>query len=330
MTRPDPQPPIFSAAKRLRARAPLVGILLVSLLLLGCGQAAERAASGDAGRDTTTTSRPSRSNAGGSDASASSAAGGTGQMTTPSSQATTSVVVNIGDAEDSEELEPSMSKMQDPGAESDDAGLPVDRSGGGVAGDEDDATGVSPDDEVEGSGPVGSGQAGSGQSGPGQSGSGVFNPPGESEPEPPGDGSPRFEDVPESVDPPPARTVPPRGSPEDLIGVTWYVYAATGPDGHRVAPPWPVTVMFDQTGQLQMHFGCNSGSGTWLAEGRNLRIGQIMSTMMACFNVGDFMPFRASERVLYSVHSDGSFAVLIADDDVSSVELTAEAMGTVK
>ncbi|MCB9389557.1 MAG: hypothetical protein H6512_08295 [Acidimicrobiia bacterium] len=133
MTRPDPQPPIFSAAKRLRARAPLVGILLVSLLLLGCGQAAERAASGDAGRDTTTTSRPSRSNAGGSDASASSAAGGTGQMTTPSSQATTSVVVNIGDAEDSEELEPSMSKMQDPGAESDDAGLPVDRSGGGVA-----------------------------------------------------------------------------------------------------------------------------------------------------------------------------------------------------
>lgn len=142
--------------------------------------------------------------------------------------------------------------------------------------------------------------------------------------DPSGPPLPAISEIPSSVAPPPVRPLPAQADPTQLRGRTWYVYAVTGPDGERVAPPWPVWLVFGQGQALQAHLGCNSGSGRWIVDGASIRVDQLMSTLMACFEVGDFQPFRASEDAAYQVHSNGTVTVLVADDGISSVELTVD------
>lgn len=293
---------VWSENRRRAARAGTMcaALALAPLIVAACGRAAEESDRGAAGDQPTTT-----------DAAGGLARSGEGAGSGGSSGMTTSTVAPLVGA--SGQSGPSVSTTEATGEEADPPhqGAPNDEELGMT-----EIPGASHDSpEADEGSEASPGVAVEGSPGSDAEGSGSANP----EPDLPLPG-----DVPGSVTPPPVRQTPPEADPAQLQGRTWYVYAATGPDGERVAPPWPVWMVFAQGQALQIHLGCNSGSGRWVIDGPSIRVEQMMSTLMACFEVGDFQPFRASEDANYRVHSDGSFTVLVADDGVSSVELTAD------
>ncbi len=69
-----------------------------------------------------------------------------------------------------------------------------------------------------------------------------------------------------------------------LAGTTWRWTALTTPDGvtSNVNRPLRYTVLFSDTGQLQLRLDCNRGSGTYRVEGNALSITATATTRRAC------------------------------------------------
>lgn len=105
-----------------------------------------------------------------------------------------------------------------------------------------------------------------------------------------------------------------------LVGTVWTLVTIIDGEVASSVPVMPApTLAFGDDGQLTLHTGCNSGFGTYVAEGTTLRLSAIGTTKMACPGAGD-----ETERAVLAVLNAGTVTFQI---DASTLRLTAGVLG---
>lgn len=105
-----------------------------------------------------------------------------------------------------------------------------------------------------------------------------------------------------------------------LVGTVWTLVTIIDGEVASSVPVMPApTLAFGDDGQLTLHTGCNSGFGTYVAEGTTLRLSAIGTTKMACPGARD-----ETERAVLAVLNAGTVTFRI---DASTLRLTAGVLG---
>jgi heat shock protein HslJ len=103
-----------------------------------------------------------------------------------------------------------------------------------------------------------------------------------------------------------------------LTGVIWGLESIDGTGGTTANPePERYTVQFLPDGTVAVRFDCNSGGGTWSADGASLSIGELMTTLIGCPDPSPLEPRFSrglSEAISWSLPDD-RLRILTANGD---------------
>ncbi len=70
---------------------------------------------------------------------------------------------------------------------------------------------------------------------------------------------------------------------DSLAGMQWLLTSFGTPDAETEAmAAAPITLEFSEDGQIMGNGGCNTYAGTYLVDGAVIRVGEVVSTLLAC------------------------------------------------
>lgn len=97
------------------------------------------------------------------------------------------------------------------------------------------------------------------------------------------------------------------GKSQSLEGSSWELLSITGYDGDLTTAKdnTPITLLFDQSGNVSGYSGCNQFSGGYQVNGSEIKIGPLISTQMACLDPASVMELES--KYLSSLDAAGSF-----------------------
>jgi heat shock protein HslJ len=97
------------------------------------------------------------------------------------------------------------------------------------------------------------------------------------------------------------------GISQTLEGSSWELLSITGYDGELTTAKadTPISLVFDQSGNLSGFSGCNQYSGGYTVNGSEIKIGPLVSTQMACLSPANVMELES--KYLASLQAAASF-----------------------
>ena len=121
---------------------------------------------------------------------------------------------------------------------------------------------------------------------------------------------------------PPATEEPAGMIDEALLGTWQWVDAVLDGQAVTAGDPSRYTITFQADGTVGARFDCNSGGGSYTADGTNLTIGPMMSTLMGCPSGTQDYQFSSGLSRVVGYALEGDTLTLLLDAEGDSMTLT--------